>query len=192
MVVIIDNYDSFTYNLALYFEELNKEVVVYKNDQVTTADIEALGLTHLVISPGPCTPNESGVSLELIDAFTGRLPILGVCLGHQAIAQQHGAQVVQAKKIMHGKLSTIHTLRNSILFNDCASSFAVTRYHSLTVDWTTLPTDFSVSAWCEDGGGKTIMAMENTRQRLYGVQFHPESLLTEYGHKILENFLLCG
>ncbi|MEM0910080.1 MAG: aminodeoxychorismate/anthranilate synthase component II [Pseudomonadota bacterium] len=192
MVVIIDNYDSFTYNLALYFEELNQNVVVFKNDQVTVADIEVLGATKLVISPGPCTPNESGVSLALIDAFTGRLPILGVCLGHQAVAQRHGAKIVRAKRIMHGKLSTIHTQQNSILFNRCARSFQVTRYHSLMVDWETLPEDFTVSAWCEDKGKKTVMAIENKRQRLYGVQFHPESLLTEYGHNVLENFLLCG
>ncbi|MGQ8365990.1 anthranilate synthase component II [Glaciecola sp. 1036] len=192
MVVIIDNYDSFTFNLALYFEELDQSVVVYKNDQIDLNALYELKFDHLVISPGPCSPDESGISIPAISAFKGRKPILGVCLGHQAIAQQAGASIIRAKHIRHGKTSRVSTLNDSVLFNNCARSLSVTRYHSLIIDPDTLPDSFTVSAWCNDFEDTEIMAIEDRKNRVYGIQFHPESLLTEYGHQMLLNFVQNG
>ncbi|WP_395340072.1 anthranilate synthase component II [Ningiella sp. W23] len=192
MVLIVDNYDSFTFNLARYFEELEQSVTVVKNDALTINQMKGIEFSHLVISPGPCSPNESGISMEAIHAFTGKRPILGVCLGHQAIAAVNGANVVQARHIRHGKTSTIKCNTGARLFSHCSETFIATRYHSLIVEEASLPTQFSVSAWCEDFALKEVMAIENDAQGLYGVQFHPESLLTEYGHQILENFLTLG
>jgi len=191
-VLIIDNYDSFTYNLARYFEELEQSVTVIKNDAYSIDDLHHMDFGHLVISPGPCTPNEAGISLAAIDAFKGKMPILGVCLGHQAIAQSLGAKVSRAQHIRHGKTSNIQCDSNSILFKQCNSPFQATRYHSLIVEESSLPSQFRVSAWCDDFNTREIMAIEDTKLRLYGVQFHPESLLTENGHQILQNFLTLG
>nr|WP_136251415.1 aminodeoxychorismate/anthranilate synthase component II [Ningiella ruwaisensis] len=192
MVVIIDNYDSFTYNLARYFEELEHQVTVVKNDAITIEQLQRIEFDHLVISPGPCTPDESGISMPAIKAFTKHLPILGVCLGHQAIAQCAGANIVRAEFIRHGKTSTIQCNSHSRLFSHCPERFEATRYHSLIIDEQSLPEQFSISAWCHDFGKAEIMAIENANDRLYGVQFHPESLLTEHGHQILRNFLTLG
>ncbi|MFC4700957.1 anthranilate synthase component II [Glaciecola siphonariae] len=192
MVLIIDNYDSFTFNLARYFEELEQTVTVIKNDAKTLPELQHIEFEHLVVSPGPCTPNESGVSLAAIKAFSGNKPILGVCLGHQAIAQCAGANVVRAKHIRHGKTSNIQCDSASVLFRNCKPEFKATRYHSLLVERATLPKQFTVSAWCHDFSESEIMAIEDKQQRLYGVQFHPESLLTECGHQVLQNFLTLG
>ncbi len=192
MLLIIDNYDSFTYNLARYFEELGQSVTVVKNDAITITELQQRVFDYLVISPGPCTPNEAGVSLAAIHAFKRKLPILGVCLGHQAIAQDAGANVVRAKHIRHGKTSNVQSDPQSVLFRNCKPSFLATRYHSLIVDNESLAEQFHVSAWCNDFEDTEIMAIEDAKQRLYGVQFHPESLLTECGHQILQNFLTLG
>jgi anthranilate synthase/aminodeoxychorismate synthase-like glutamine amidotransferase len=192
VLLIIDNYDSFTYNLARYFEELGQKVTVVKNDAISIAELHKQTFDYLVISPGPCTPNEAGISLEAINAFTGHIPILGVCLGHQAIAQAAGANVTRAKHIRHGKTSNVDCDKQSRLFRNCKPSFLATRYHSLIVENGSLPKQFYVSAWCNDFVDSEIMAIENPEQRLYGVQFHPESLLTECGHQILQNFLTLG
>ena len=189
MLVLIDNYDSFSHNLARYFRELGEQVVVYRNDQVTVSQLQNLAMTALVISPGPCTPNDSGVSLAAIDAFAGKLPILGVCLGHQALAQVFGAKVVRAKRVMHGKTSRVtHTSKG--LFNNLPTPLTVTRYHSLVVEPSSLPSCFSVDAWVDSMQfGQEIMAIRHTELPLYGVQFHPESVMTEAGHQLLQNFL---
>ncbi|MGB3725084.1 MAG: aminodeoxychorismate/anthranilate synthase component II [Glaciecola sp.] len=193
MVLIIDNYDSFTFNLARYFEELGKPVEVVKNDEISLATLQQLRFSHLVISPGPCTPNESGICLQAIKKLAGQVPILGVCLGHQAIAQVYGGLVERAQHIRHGKTSTIQVgNEKSRLFKNCPSSFEVTRYHSLLVNEATLPPDFLVSAYTTTQGIREVMAIENPALRLYGLQYHPESLLTEYGHKVLENFINKG
>lgn len=189
MLVLIDNYDSFSHNLARYFRELGEQVVVYRNDQVTVSQLQNLAMTALVISPGPCTPNDSGVSLAAIEAFAGKLPILGVCLGHQALAQVFGAEVVRAKRVMHGKTSRVtHTSKG--LFNKLPAPLTVTRYHSLVVEPSSLPSCFSVDAWVDSMQfGQEIMAIRHTELPLYGVQFHPESVMTEAGHQLLQNFL---
>ena len=189
MLVLIDNYDSFSHNLARYFRELGEQVVVYRNDQVTVSQLQNLAMTALVISPGPCTPNDSGVSLAAIEAFAGKLPILGVCLGHQALAQVFGAEVVRAKRVMHGKTSRVtHTSKG--LFNNLPAPLTVTRYHSLVVEPASLPSCFSVDAWVDSMQfGQEIMAIRHTELLLYGVQFHPESVMTEAGHQLLQNFL---
>jgi len=193
VILIIDNYDSFTYNLARYFEELGQTVEVVKNDAITLNDLKTKMFTHLVISPGPCTPNESGICLQAIQHLAGSVPILGVCLGHQAIAQAFGARIMQAKFVRHGKTSQLVVANTSSkLFTHCPSTFMATRYHSLLVDESTLPKDFFVSAYSETHDVKEVMAIENHALRLYGLQYHPESLLTEYGHKVLENFILEG
>lgn len=191
-MLIIDNYDSFTFNLARYFEELSQSVTVVKNDAINIEQLRQLEFDHLVLSPGPCTPNESGICLSAIGAFVGKTPILGVCLGHQVIAQQFGAQVVQATHIRHGKTSNIQCDSGSVLFANCKSQFLATRYHSLIVQESSLPSQFHVSAWCDDFGIKEVMAIEDPKLRIYGVQFHPESLLTDGGHQILQNFLTLG
>lgn len=188
MLLVIDNYDSFTFNLVQYFQQLGKEVRVVRNDEVTIADIEQLAPSHLVISPGPCTPNEAGVSLEAIRHFAGKLPILGVCLGHQAIAQVYGSQVVRAKKVMHGKVSPIEHIGNG-LFQGLSHPLSVTRYHSLIVE--AVPKGFQLDAWLDSPEyGREIMAMSHTQLPIWSVQFHPESILTEQGLELLKNFLL--
>ena len=201
MLLLIDNYDSFTHNLAHYFEELGQEVVVVRNDEIDCVRIRTLCPDYLVFSPGPCTPDSSGVTLEAIEVFAGLIPILGVCLGHQAIGQVFGANIVKAQQIRHGKTSQIfHS--HSTLFKNVPIPFAATRYHSLVVDDTSIPDDFKITAWCSNGvnvknndlcqnrSNKTeVMAIEHKTLPIYGVQFHPESLLTEFGHLILNNFL---
>ncbi|WP_271461207.1 aminodeoxychorismate synthase component II [Pantoea leporis] len=189
MLLLIDNYDSFTWNLYQYFCELGADVRVVRNDAITLDEIAALPLTHLVISPGPCTPDQSGISLAAIRHFAGRLPILGVCLGHQAIAQAYGAQVVRARQVMHGKTSLIqHT--NQGVFRALNNPLTVTRYHSLIVAHDTLPAEFEVTAWSlRDGQPDEIMGFRHRSLPLEGVQFHPESILSEQGHQLLANFL---
>lgn len=187
MLLIIDNYDSFTYNLVQYFQQLGQTVVVKRNDETSLHEIERLAPSHLVISPGPQTPNEAGISLAVIEYFSGKLPILGVCLGHQAIAQVYGAKVERAQRVMHGKTSLIeHTQTH--LFGNLNQPLTVTRYHSLLVN--ALPNDFVLEAWFDDPcHGREIMAMRHQALPLYGVQFHPESILTEQGLDLLQNFL---
>ncbi|WP_445400866.1 anthranilate synthase component II [Zobellella sp. An-6] len=190
MLLMIDNYDSFTWNLVQYFGELGQEVVVRRNDEIALDEIAALAPRGLVISPGPCTPNEAGVSLAAISRFAGVIPILGVCLGHQAIAQAFGGRVVRARRVMHGKTSPIrHTGRG--LFKGLPDPLTVTRYHSLVVEPESLPDGFELTAWTETGEGRVdeIMAMQHRRLPLYSVQFHPESILTQGGHRLLQNFL---
>ncbi len=190
MLLMIDNYDSFTYNLYQYFCELGAQVKVVRNDEIDLDGIRALAPTHLVISPGPCTPNEAGISLAAIEAFAGQLPILGVCLGHQAIAQAFGGQVVRARQVMHGKTSPIrHTGQG--LFSGLNNPLTVTRYHSLVVKNDTLPESFELTAWTElsDGSIDEIMGFQHKTLALEAVQFHPESIKTEQGHQLLANFL---
>ncbi|NIG21736.1 aminodeoxychorismate synthase component II [Pantoea sp. Al-1710] len=189
MLLLIDNYDSFTWNLYQYFCELGAKVRVVRNDAITLAQMDAMPLTHLVISPGPCTPDQSGVSLDAIRHFAGRLPILGVCLGHQAIAQAYGAQVVRARQVMHGKTSVIQHTHQGV-FRDLNNPLTVTRYHSLIVARDTLPAEFEVTAWSlRDGEPDEIMGFRHRTLPLEGVQFHPESILSEQGHQLLANFL---
>ena len=185
MLLLIDNYDSFTWNLYQYFCELGAEVVVKRNDELTLSDITALAPEKLVISPGPCTPTEAGISLAAISHFAGQLPILGVCLGHQAIAQTFGAKIVRAEKVMHGKTSAI-THNDSGVFNGLNNPLTVTRYHSLVIDPATLPACFEVTAWTDK---QEIMGIRHCEFDLEGVQFHPESILSEQGHQLLANFL---
>jgi anthranilate synthase/aminodeoxychorismate synthase-like glutamine amidotransferase len=201
MLLLIDNYDSFTYNLARYFEELGQEVVVVRNDEICCEQIRTLAPSFLVFSPGPCTPDSSGITLEAIKVFSGLIPMLGVCLGHQAIGQVFGANVIKAQQIKHGKTSQIYH-SHSALFKDVPMPFVATRYHSLVLDRVSIPEDFKITAWCcdnDDGkndllcqGGienKEVMAIEHNTLPIFGVQFHPESLLTEFGHHILSNFI---
>ena len=185
MLLMIDNYDSFTYNLVQYFGELGETVKVVRNDEMTVAQIERLAPARIVLSPGPCTPNEAGVSLELIDKFKGRVPLLGVCLGHQAIGQAFGGRVVHAKTLMHGKVSRIHHSGQGV-FRDLPSPYEATRYHSLAIERATCPADLEVTAWTEDG---EIMGVRHRSLLVQGVQFHPESILTQHGHALLRNFL---
>ncbi|WP_158972105.1 aminodeoxychorismate/anthranilate synthase component II [Paraglaciecola sp. L3A3] len=191
MLLLIDNYDSFTHNLARYFEELGQEVNVKRNDEISCQDIENLAPEFLVFSPGPCTPTQAGITLEAIKQFAGKIPILGVCLGHQAIGQVFGATVIRANKAIHGKTSEVYH-DNSQLFQMVSNPFKATRYHSLILDLNTLPDDFMMTAWCENVAEnccREIMGIEHKTLAIYGVQFHPESLLTEFGHEILKNFL---
>lgn len=189
MLLLIDNYDSFTYNLYQYFCELGAQVLVKRNDALTLADIETLAPTHLVISPGPCTPDDAGISLAAIRHFAGKLPILGVCLGHQAIGQAFGARVVRARQVMHGKTSLIQHSGNGV-FNGLAMPLTVTRYHSLVIDPASLPVEFDVTAWtAREGERDEIMGIRHRTLPLEGVQFHPESILSEQGHQLLQNFL---
>ncbi|MGL5008215.1 MAG: aminodeoxychorismate synthase component II [Plesiomonas sp.] len=189
MLLLIDNYDSFTYNLYQYFCELGVEVCVRRNDSLTLADIEQLAPRHLVISPGPCTPNEAGISLAAIRHFADRLPILGVCLGHQAMAQAFGADVVRARQVMHGKVSAIRHTGQGV-FEGLNNPLKVTRYHSLVVDHTSLPAEFEITAWSErEGQFDEIMGIRHRTLPLHGVQFHPESILSEQGHAMLANFI---
>ena len=190
MLLMIDNYDSFTYNLVQYFGELGEEILVYRNDKISTTEIEALSPERIVVSPGPCTPNEAGISLELIEYFKGKLPILGVCLGHQSIGQAFGGRIVHAKEIMHGKTSEIHH-NNRNVFAGLDNPFTATRYHSLVIEQETLPDCFEITAWTqtEDGEMDEIMGVKHKEYAISGVQFHPESILTSYGHELLKNFL---
>lgn len=185
MLLIIDNYDSFTWNLFQYFSELGAEVLVRRNDELTLAELAALNPRRIVISPGPCTPDEAGISLETIRRYAGRLPILGVCLGHQAIAQAFGATIVRAAKVMHGKTSPI-THNGSGVFRGLNNPLTVTRYHSLVIDPPALPECFEVTAWSDT---QEIMGIRHREWDLEGVQFHPESILSEQGHQLLANFL---
>lgn len=185
MLLVIDNYDSFTYNLVQYFGELGAEMKVIRNDQITIAEIEELAPTHLCVSPGPCTPNEAGISLEVIKHFAGKIPILGVCLGHQSIGQVFGGDVVRADSLMHGKTSDIHHTGKSI-YTGLMSPLTATRYHSLIVKRDSLPECLEITAETEDG---VIMGFQHKEYCIHGVQFHPESILTEHGKDMLRNFL---
>ncbi|MGH1388636.1 aminodeoxychorismate synthase component II [Aeromonas jandaei] len=190
MLLLIDNYDSFTWNLVQYFGALGQEVEVRRNDELTLTDIERLSPRFLVISPGPCTPNEAGISLDAITHFAGKLPILGVCLGHQSLAQAFGARVVRARQVMHGKTSLIRH-RGEGVFCGLKDPLRVTRYHSLVVERETLPDCFEITAWSEhaDGSFDEIMGLRHKTLNIEGVQFHPESILSEQGHLLLANFL---
>lgn len=190
MLVMIDNYDSFTYNLVQYFGELGAEVKVFRNDEVTLADLDAMGPTHIVISPGPCSPTEAGISMAVIGHFAGKVPVLGVCLGHQSIGQVFGAKVVRARQVMHGKTSPIFH-KDSGVFSDLKNPLIATRYHSLIIEKESLPDCLEVTAWTQydDGGIDEIMGVRHRNLRVEGVQFHPESILTEQGHQLLKNFL---
>jgi len=190
MLLMIDNYDSFTYNVVQYLGELGADVKVIRNDELTVAEIEALNPERIVVSPGPCTPNEAGVSLEVIHHFAGKLPILGVCLGHQSIGQAFGGDVVRARKVMHGKTSpVIH--EDTGVFAGLNHPLIVTRYHSLVVKLDTLPDCLEVTAWTalEDGSMDEIMGLRHKTLNVEGIQFHPESILTEQGHELFANFL---
>lgn len=190
MLLMIDNYDSFTYNLVQYFGELGADVKVARNDDIELADIEALRPDHLVISPGPCTPAEAGISVDAIKAFAGRLPILGVCLGHQSIGRAFGGRIVHARKVMHGKLSPIYHADNGV-FSGLGNPFQATRYHSLVIDEPSLPACFEITAWTQTDNGDLdeIMGIRHKEMEVQGVQFHPESILTDHGHRMLRNFL---
>ena len=187
---MIDNYDSFTFNLVHYFQSLGQDVVTYRNDELSIAEIEALSPSYIVISPGPCTPNEAGISLEVVKHFAGKIPILGVCLGHQCIAQVFGAKVKKAKQVMHGKISQIHH-NNKGLFSELNQPLTVTRYHSLVVERSGIPEEFEIIAWTNDNQGKfeEVMALQHRQLALASVQFHPESVMTEQGHELLNNFI---
>ncbi len=190
MLVMIDNYDSFTYNLVQYFGELGAEVKVFRNDRITVAELEELAPDHLVISPGPCSPSEAGISVEAIQHFAGKLPILGVCLGHQSIGQAFGGRIVHAKQIMHGKTSMVYHSDVGV-FKDLPNPFEATRYHSLVIEQASLPDCLEVTAWTgnEDGSMDEIMGVRHREFVIEGVQYHPESILTQHGHQQLANFL---
>ncbi|MFC3195383.1 anthranilate synthase component II [Marinicella sediminis] len=190
MLLMIDNYDSFTYNLVQYFGELGCDVQVYRNDELTVEQALALKPDHVVISPGPRNPDMAGISMDMIRACAGQVPLLGVCLGHQSIGQVFGGQVVRAKTIMHGKISAVHHT-NTDVFSGLSMPFNATRYHSLVVDQNTLPECLEVTAWTEDESGEIeeIMGFKHKEYAISGVQFHPESILTEHGHQMLKNFL---
>jgi anthranilate synthase component II len=185
MLLMIDNYDSFTYNLVQYLGELGAEVRVFRNDAITTEEIERMAPSQIVVSPGPCTPNEAGISVPLIKAFAGRIPILGVCLGHQSIGQAFGGRVVHARQLMHGKVSAI-SHRGQGVFAGLPEQFRATRYHSLAIEQASLPACLEVTAQAEDG---EIMGVRHREFAVEGVQFHPESILSEHGHRLLKNFL---
>lgn len=189
-VVMVDNYDSFTYNLVQYFGELNAEVVVVRNDQVSVDDIEKLAPDKIVISPGPCTPKEAGVSVDTIKHFAGKIPLLGVCLGHQSIGYAFGGNIIHAKQIMHGKTSLVYH-SNLGVFKGLENPFTATRYHSLVIEQNTLPECLEITAWTQNANGDIdeIMGVRHKMLDIEGVQFHPESILTQYGHDLLRNFL---
>lgn len=190
MLLMIDNYDSFTYNLVQYFGELGQDVVVHRNDQISVSEIQKLNPQYIVISPGPCTPNEAGISLELIEKLAGKYPILGVCLGFQAIVQSFGGKIIGAQKIMHGKVSPVHHTSKSV-FKGLKNPLNATRYNSLVAEKESLPDCFEVTAWTnkESGEIEEIMGVRHTSYPIEGVQFHPESILTEHGHQMLNTFL---
>ena len=185
MLLMIDNYDSFTYNLVQYLGELGQDVKVVRNDELSVEEIERLAPERIVLSPGPCTPNEAGVSLEVIRRMAGKVPLLGVCLGHQAIGQAFGGKIVHAKTLMHGKISQIHHANKGV-FEGLPSPYNATRYHSLAIERASCPPELEVTAWTEDG---EIMGVRHRSLPVEGVQFHPESILTEHGHELLRNFL---
>lgn len=189
MILMIDNYDSFTFNVVQYLLELGADVTVKRNDEIGIADIEAMQPQKIVISPGPCTPNEAGVSLDTVAYFAGKIPLLGICLGHQSIGQSFGGDIVRAKEVMHGKTSMIYH-NGSGVFAELANPFEATRYHSLVVAPQTLPACLEVTAWTEENGEvDAIMGFRHRELDVEGVQFHPESILTEHGHQLLNNFL---
>jgi len=185
MLLMIDNYDSFTYNLVQYFAELGAEVEVHRNDEITVEQIEQRNPQHIVVSPGPCTPNEAGISVAAIAHFAGKIPLLGVCLGHQSIGQAFGGKIIHAKQLMHGKTSLIHHTSRSV-FTGVPNPFTATRYHSLVIERASLPECLEITAWTEDG---EIMGVRHRTLAVHGLQFHPESILTEHGHALLKNFL---
>ncbi len=184
-VLMVDNYDSFTYNIVQYFGELGAQVQVVRNDELSVAELASLDFEHLVISPGPCSPAEAGISVEAIRHFAGKRPILGVCLGHQSIGAAFGGKIIRAQQLMHGKTSEIHTTQEGV-FAQLPERFTVNRYHSLAIERSTCPADLEVTAWTEDG---EIMGVRHKHMAIEGVQFHPESILTEHGHAMLKNFL---
>ncbi len=190
MLLMIDNYDSFTYNLVQYFGELGAAVKVVRNDELDLVGIEALNPVRIVISPGPCTPKEAGISIPVIEAYAGRVPLFGVCLGHQSIGQAFGGRIVHAREVMHGKLSPIHHADAGV-FAGLPNPFQATRYHSLVVEATSLPQCFEITAWTQRDNGEMdeIMGLRHRELDIQGVQFHPESILTEHGHQMLRNFL---
>jgi anthranilate synthase component 2 len=193
MILMIDNYDSFTYNLVQYCGELGQAVEVVRNDEITVPEIIERGPEYIIISPGPCTPNEAGISIRVIQELDTAIPILGVCLGHQSIAQAYGGSIIHARRVMHGKTSAIHH-RHTDVFSGLAQPFTATRYHSLVVDKESLPGCLEVTAWTEtpDGQVDEIMGIRHRDKRVFGVQFHPESILTEHGHDLLRNFIELG
>lgn len=190
MILMIDNYDSFTYNVVQYLGELNADVKVFRNDEITISEIEAMAPEKIVISPGPCTPNEAGVSVAVIETFAGRIPLLGICLGHQSIGQAFGGHIVRARKVMHGKTSPIYHANKGV-FTGLTNPYQATRYHSLVIDKNSLPDCLEVTAWTQtdDGEVDEIMGVRHKELAVEGVQFHPESILTEHGHDLLQNFL---
>lgn len=188
MLLVIDNYDSFTYNLVQYLGELKAKPFVKRNDEITIAQIKKLKPKQIVISPGPCTPNEAGISNDVIRTFSGQIPILGVCLGHQCMGAVFGGKVIRAKNIMHGKTSLIYHNRKE-LFAQLPNPFAATRYHSLLVEWKSVPRDLEITAWTKE---KEIMGLRHKKHPTWGVQFHPESILTTEGKKLLKNFLVLA
>ena len=190
MILMIDNYDSFTYNLVQYLGEIGEEVKVVRNDQIGITEIKALQPNHIVISPGPCTPNEAGVSLQTISELGGAIPILGVCLGHQSIGQAYGGKVVKAQQVMHGKTSMVHH-HNKHVFEKCDNPFTATRYHSLVIEKQSIPDCLEITAWTENDAGELdeIMGVRHKELAVEGVQFHPESILTDFGHHLLSNFV---
>ena len=190
MLLMIDNYDSFTYNVVQYLGELGADVEVVRNDQIDIEGIRALAPTRIVISPGPCTPNEAGISMSVIETFAGQLPLLGICLGHQSLGQVYGGRVVRARQVMHGKTSLIHH-RGEGVFAGLSNPFEATRYHSLVVERESLPDCLEITAWTETGDGEfdEIMGLRHRELGVEGVQFHPESILTAHGHDLLRNFL---
>ncbi len=190
MLLMIDNYDSFTYNVVQYFGELGADVKVVRNDEITIEEIELLNPDHLVISPGPCTPNEAGISVAAIKHFAGKLPILGICLGHQSIAQAFGGKIIRAQRVMHGKTSDVFHEGKGV-FKDLNNPFTATRYHSLVIEQDTIPDCLEVTAWTQndDGTVEEIMGVQHKELLIQGVQFHPESILTQHGHDLLDNFL---
>jgi para-aminobenzoate synthetase component 2 len=185
MLLVIDNYDSFTYNLVQYFGELNKEIEVFRNDKISVSEIEKLNPESLVISPGPGTPKDAGISLDVLHHFSGKIPILGVCLGHQCIGEAFGGKIVSAPRLMHGKTSMIHH-NNKDMFHEIPNPFEATRYHSLIIDKDSLPECLEVTAWTDE---KEIMGVQHKKYLVAGVQFHPESILTREGKRVLKNFL---
>ena len=191
MILMIDNYDSFTYNLVQYCGELGQEVEVVRNDDIEIAQIRALDPDYMIISPGPCTPDEAGISMDAVQSFAGEIPILGVCLGHQSIAQAYGGAIVHARRVMHGKTSEIHHQGKGV-FRGLENPFTATRYHSLVAARESLPSCFEITAWTVDSGGELdeIMGIQHQQFPVHGVQFHPESILTQSGHELLNNFFI--